>query len=87
MGYLLADVVDGCAHIEQVTVHLAAWARARRLPAVTLTTCTEVAWNGPYYERLRSMAHLQRPRCRSPRRACEAWEAAGSFLRPRARSG
>ncbi len=67
VGYVLADVVDGCGHLEQVTVHpsaagqhfgrelidhLVAWARQRGLPAVTLTTFTEVPWNGPYYERL-----------------------------------
>ena len=66
-GYLLADVVDGCAHVEQVTVHsrharrglgrslvehLAAWAVARDLPALTLTTYRDVPWNGPYYESL-----------------------------------
>jgi GNAT superfamily N-acetyltransferase len=67
VAYLVADVVDGCAHLEQVTVdpgaarrglgrelveHLVTWARYRHLPAVTLTTFTEVPWNGPYYERL-----------------------------------
>ena len=65
-AYLLGDVVDGCAHVEQVSVHprhaghrlgatlvdhLAAWARSRRLPAVTLTTYRDVPWNGPYYRR------------------------------------
>jgi GNAT superfamily N-acetyltransferase len=63
-GYLLADLVDGCAHLEQVSVHprhagrrlggalvehLAEWAAARHLPAVTLTTYRDVPWNGPYY--------------------------------------
>lgn len=63
-GYLLADLVDGCAHIEQVSVHprhsgrrlgaaliehLAAWAAASDLPALTLTTYRDVPWNGPYY--------------------------------------
>ncbi len=67
VGYLLADVVDGCAHLEQVSVHpdaagaghgralvehLVAWAREQDLPAVTLTTYVEVPWNGPYYRRL-----------------------------------
>jgi N-acetylglutamate synthase-like GNAT family acetyltransferase len=61
------DPVDGAFHIEQVTVHPDAdrrgmgWAliayaaeRARDedLPALTLTTFTEVPWNAPYYERL-----------------------------------
>lgn len=67
LAYLLADVVDGCAHLEQVSVHpdaagaghgrvlvehLVAWARGRGLPAVTLTTYVDVPWNGPYYRRL-----------------------------------
>ncbi|WP_280384997.1 GNAT family N-acetyltransferase [Nocardia wallacei] len=67
VAYLVADVVDGSAHLEQVSVrpeyagrrigkalidHLAAWASARGLPALTLTTFTEVPWNAPYYTRL-----------------------------------
>ncbi len=67
VAYLIASVVDGCAHVEQVSVHpdharkrigralidhLAGWARSRGASALTLTTFTEVAWNGPYYERL-----------------------------------
>lgn len=64
-GYLLADVVDRCAHVEQVTVHprharrrlgaalldhLADRARTCGLRAVTLTTYRDVPWNGPYDE-------------------------------------
>jgi GNAT superfamily N-acetyltransferase len=67
VAYLLAEVVDGCAHLVQVSVHpdaaghghgrelaghLVAWARDHGLPAVTLTTYAEVPWNGPYYRRL-----------------------------------
>jgi GNAT superfamily N-acetyltransferase len=67
VGYLLLDVVDGAAHIEQVSVHprharrglgrglierAATWARGRGLHALTLTTYVEVPWNGPYYKRL-----------------------------------
>ncbi len=67
VAYLLVEEVDGCAHIEQVTVHpdhgrqgvgarlidtAEGWAAARSLPALTLTTFSEVAWNRPYYERL-----------------------------------
>ena len=66
-GYAIADVVDGCGHIEQVSVHPdyrglrigrdlidrgEAWAHALGLPALTLTTYRDVPWNGPYYERL-----------------------------------
>ena len=67
VAYLLIDVVDGAAHIEQVSVHpdharqglgreliehAASWARARGLDALTLTTYVDVPWNRPYYERL-----------------------------------
>ncbi|MFI5535210.1 GNAT family N-acetyltransferase [Nocardia sp. NPDC051900] len=67
IGYLVAAVVDGNAHIEQVSVRpdharrrigkrlldqAARWAAVAGLPAMTLTTFTEVPWNGPYYERL-----------------------------------
>ncbi|WP_024876534.1 GNAT family N-acetyltransferase [Saccharomonospora piscinae] len=66
VAYLLAEIVDGCAHIEQVSVHpshagrrigraliehLARWAVTRDLPAITLTTFTDVPWNAPYYRR------------------------------------
>ncbi|ALG85382.1 GNAT family N-acetyltransferase [Gordonia phthalatica] len=66
-GYLIADLVDGCGHIEQVSVHPdfrgrrighdliargEAWARTLGLPALTLRTYRDVPWNGPYYERL-----------------------------------
>jgi GNAT superfamily N-acetyltransferase len=67
VAYLVAEVVDGCAHLEQVSVRpsharrglgrtlvetLAEWAAARRLPALSLTTYEAVPWNAPYYERL-----------------------------------
>jgi GNAT superfamily N-acetyltransferase len=67
VGYLLSKVVDGCAHIEQVSVapaharrgvgaalinRLAADAAANNRPAVTLTTFRDVPWNAPYYARL-----------------------------------
>ncbi|MFC5721378.1 GNAT family N-acetyltransferase [Streptomyces gamaensis] len=66
VAYLLADIVDGAAHIEQVTVHpsharrsigrslidhLAHWSRTQGLTALTLTTFPHVPWNAPYYER------------------------------------
>ena len=31
--------------------HVARWAEANGLDAITLTTFTDVVWNGPYYER------------------------------------
>ncbi|MFE7744654.1 GNAT family N-acetyltransferase [Nocardia sp. NPDC057455] len=67
IGYLVAGVVDEIAHIEQVSVRpdyagrrigkrlidrAARWAATAGMPAMTLTTFTEVPWNGPYYERL-----------------------------------
>jgi GNAT superfamily N-acetyltransferase len=67
VAYLIAEVVDGNAHVEQVCVHpgharqgigrallerMVEWAGTQNLPAVTLTTYTEVPWNGPYYARL-----------------------------------
>jgi GNAT superfamily N-acetyltransferase len=67
VGYLILDLVDGAAHIEQVSVHpdyarkglgraliehAASWASARDLHSLTLTTYVHVPWNGPYYERL-----------------------------------
>jgi GNAT superfamily N-acetyltransferase len=67
VAYLLADVVDGNGHVEQVFVNPAharqglgrllletadAWAREHRLPALTLISCTKVPWNAPYYQRL-----------------------------------
>jgi GNAT superfamily N-acetyltransferase len=67
IAYLISDVVDGCAHIEQVSVapahagrrigaalveHLTAVAAREGRPAVTLTTFRDVPWNAPYYERL-----------------------------------
>ncbi|WIV61344.1 GNAT family N-acetyltransferase [Amycolatopsis nalaikhensis] len=68
VAYLIAEVVDGHAHVEQVSVRpsharrglgsalieaLAEWAVSRGLPALTLTTFAAVPWNAPYYERLR----------------------------------
>jgi GNAT superfamily N-acetyltransferase len=66
VAYLIADVVDGLLHLEQVSVHpdaarrgigrsliehLARVAAAEGVPALTLTTFAEVPWNAPYYER------------------------------------
>jgi GNAT superfamily N-acetyltransferase len=67
VAYLIAELVDGNAHVEQVSVdpaharqglgaqlieRAARWGRERGAPALTLTTFAEVAWNAPYYERL-----------------------------------
>jgi GNAT superfamily N-acetyltransferase len=67
VGYVLVDVVDDNAHVEQVTVHpdhqgrgigrllldrVAAWARDHDMRAMTLTTFADVPWNRPLYEHL-----------------------------------
>lgn len=67
VGYVLVDVVDGCAHVEQVTVRpdhqgsgvgralleqVRRWAIATGRPAITLTTFRDVPWNRPLYEHL-----------------------------------
>jgi GNAT superfamily N-acetyltransferase len=66
-GYVIAEVADACAHVEQVSVGpafagrrigarlidvVAGWARERGLAALTLTTFIDVPWNAPYYRRL-----------------------------------
>jgi GNAT superfamily N-acetyltransferase len=65
-AYLIADLVDGDVHVEQVSVHPRAarqgvgralldhadgYAAARGAGALTLTTFAEVPWNAPYYAR------------------------------------
>jgi GNAT superfamily N-acetyltransferase len=66
VGYLMAEPVDGCLHVEQVSVHtgsarhglgrallehVASLATADGVPALTLTTFLNVPWNAPYYAR------------------------------------
>ncbi|MFD6969852.1 GNAT family N-acetyltransferase [Streptomyces sp. NPDC059949] len=66
VAYLIADRVDGNLHVEQVSIHpdharrgvgrslldhLAGLAVREEVPALTLTTFTEVPWNAPYYAR------------------------------------
>jgi GNAT superfamily N-acetyltransferase len=66
VAYLVAGIVDGCLHIEQVSVHpraarrgigrllldhAAGYAVAGGIGALTLTTFAEVPWNAPYYAR------------------------------------
>jgi GNAT superfamily N-acetyltransferase len=67
IAYMLTSVVDGSAHIDQISVdptharhglgaalidHLAAIARTEGRAALTLTTFRDVPWNRPYFERL-----------------------------------
>jgi GNAT superfamily N-acetyltransferase len=66
VGYALVDVVDGVAHLEQLSVHpdfgrrglgasllahVCEWSRAQGFDAVTLTTFEHLAWNAPFYAR------------------------------------
>lgn len=67
VAYVVVDLVDGAAHVEQVSVdpvargrglgaalldHVTGWAAGQGHRRVTLTTFTDVPWNAPYYERL-----------------------------------
>jgi GNAT superfamily N-acetyltransferase len=67
IAYLVAAEVDGCLHVEQVSVdpagagrgigaalieHAAGVARQAGRPALTLTTFRDIPWNAPYYARL-----------------------------------
>jgi GNAT superfamily N-acetyltransferase len=67
VGYVIASIVDGAVHIDQVSVDpivgrqgigrrllatVADWAQAGGIEDVTLTTFRDVPWNGPYYARL-----------------------------------
>lgn len=98
VAYLLLDVVDGSAHVEQVSVHpdhgrqglgktlldtAAAWAQQRGLPALTLTTYADVPWNAPYYERLGFQVLTEAEMTSGLRRIREHESARGLALWPR----
>ncbi|MBQ1043275.1 GNAT family N-acetyltransferase [Micromonospora sp. C72] len=66
IAFVLVDLVDGAAHVQQLSVdpayarrgigrrlldRVAEWASSQGLPALTLTTFRSVPWNGPYYAR------------------------------------
>lgn len=66
VGFVLAEVLDGNGHVEEVAVHpdhqgrglatalldqVTRWAGTCGFGAVTLTTFRDVPWNGPYYLR------------------------------------
>ncbi len=66
-GHISAEVIDGNAHVAQVSVapdyagrgigkamieFVEAWGRTAGCPATTLTTFRDVPWNAPYYLRL-----------------------------------
>jgi GNAT superfamily N-acetyltransferase len=67
VAFVVAAEIDGCAHVEQISVHpeharrgigarlldhVETWALDHGLTALTLTTFRAVPWNAPYYERL-----------------------------------
>ena len=67
LAYVVAEVLDGNAHVAQVSVTprharraigrrlmelVESWGRTAGRPATTLTTFRDVPWNGPYYARL-----------------------------------
>jgi GNAT superfamily N-acetyltransferase len=67
IGYVVVEVVDGCGHVEQVSVlpdhqgegvgralldRVCEWATEKGLGAITLTTFTDVPWNRSLYEHL-----------------------------------
>jgi GNAT superfamily N-acetyltransferase len=66
VAFVVVELVDGCAHVQQLSVDpayarrgigrrllddVADWAAGQGLPALTLTTFRSVPWNGPYYAR------------------------------------
>jgi len=67
IGFAVADVVGGTAHLEELDVlpafgrrglgrrlvdHVCTWAEARGYPALTLSTFRDVPWNAPLYARM-----------------------------------
>lgn len=67
LAYVVAEVLDGNAHVAQVSVAqryarraigrrlielVESWGSGAGRPATTLTTFRDVPWNGPYYARL-----------------------------------
>ncbi|WP_370618892.1 GNAT family N-acetyltransferase [Mumia sp. Pv 4-285] len=67
VAFASVGIVDGCAHLEQLSVHpscarqgigralvdaVEVWARDHGLTVMTLTTFADVPWNAPYYRRL-----------------------------------
>jgi GNAT superfamily N-acetyltransferase len=66
VGYAVVDIVDGLAHLEQLSVlpnhgrkglgaalleHVCDWAGRQQFDAVTLTTFRDIPWNAPFYAR------------------------------------
>ncbi len=64
LGYVMLDILDGHAHVEQISVRpdhgrrglgaallegACSWATRQGFAAITLTTFRDVAWNAPFY--------------------------------------
>lgn len=67
VGYAMADIVDGGAHLDEMDVvpdygrrgigsrlvqRVIDWARAEGFPVLTLVTFRHLPWNAPFYEKL-----------------------------------
>ncbi|MEJ2750152.1 MAG: GNAT family N-acetyltransferase [Anaerolineae bacterium] len=67
VGFAIVHLLDTAVHLHEIDIHpqharqglgrrliehIAQWARARGAAALTLTTFSDVPWNGPYYGRL-----------------------------------
>jgi GNAT superfamily N-acetyltransferase len=67
IGFIIVDIIDGGAHVEQVSVlpshqglgigralieEVERWAISKRLSCLTLTTFRHIPWNRPLYEHL-----------------------------------
>jgi GNAT superfamily N-acetyltransferase len=83
IGFVIVDMVDGAAHIEQVSVvpahqgrgvgralieQVRRWAVENGLPTLSLTTFNDVPWNRPLYEHLGFRVLCSRDRTRPARR-------------------
>ena len=67
VGFALADIVDGVAHLDEMDVlpdygrqgigtrlvrTFIDWARSRNISALTLITFRHLPWNAPFYEKM-----------------------------------
>ncbi len=67
VGFAMADIVDGSAHLDEMDVipdfgrqgigtrlmqTLIDWARASEFPVVTLITFRHLPWNAPFYQKM-----------------------------------
>jgi GNAT superfamily N-acetyltransferase len=92
IGFIIVDIIDGGAHIEQVSVlpvhqgegigralieHVEKWAVSMRLSALTLTTFGHIPWNRPLYEHLGFRVLFDDEIGPGIRRVCEAEASSG----------